>query len=1245
MTENYTQLVVPIRVSALCVGGPDAEVAHGQAPMADFSRLPYVVDGALHNRGPYTSTRVLSRAGPFEGAVALPAGIHLHWSLPAGLSHAVQTAPGGEMAFPPVPTRWVVTRHVVTAADGTDAVHSWVVESDRLSATSPAAPGMHPPTVPVDAQPGQGYQYLGWSWDLNAWHESGNTVPRWPRLTAVGYGEPTFASYYPNCSGVFGFYDDLSGVAYDPATQSISYYVGGWYGDPTADPLAGGDVAPGDNPFGWTWEPGDQAPTQTFCTGTVSGIVYDATRPYLGAEPGALTVAVGASPQEALSAVMADALARQHPDQDFTNAEALLNALQFGLLSRPPGPDALEEFEEAVHAAGFASLDAGTLWAVVAADGAPGDGDGAEGGEATLPADQGAQLDALNALQEQYDDLRREVAAKRGQLFVDWHKYLVVAYEPTLAPPELRTRLDAIRSYLQAQIDALNDLTAPHGGLDNFPGRIQAAADALAAVLDPSLRLVSDVTAPRFRRPADPVLVLSGPDVVPRGRAAEAVGSGGLLRCRTTAELVTQITVPAGVVLNNTAQSASLGSIAELGTVPPGFTLSTWNGPHQDAVSWTPALQPLVAAVLARYGGSTSPAVLSFGSTVGTLATSARMFVAGEPHSVTYQTAAGTAAPAPLSVAMTEWMDTPWTPLLLQYAVAFAPVHANDPSAEPNPYPADFLTGQFAFDGDSIDLVYGGGAPGEAESYAGGTVLSPGAATDLAGALRRWIAGTGSDDPRVAEALQAVETMPLLAQGMGGLGEELLMRRQTLQMAVGDPLAPTPLRPFVDAVSSAVGDRTSLSPLPQAAFNPLRAGTLAVRRLRLVDTFGQVREYLEPRTVVARGIAPPPGMQVASGTAFLPPRLTQPSRLLFRWLSTAGAAETTEQPATSPVFGWVVPNWLDRALGLYAADGTALGSLGLSADGRTVLWSPAPGGAFPLGTPMETVMAGQDPQLAALASALQQGGAAYLSPFLDAVREALAFSLPARFRESVGTAVLLGQPLALARATLTLSLSGPAARDESWPAFAAQVLGEAEDVSVAADAGVPQVRVPVALGAPAQLGDTLVGFWTAGTGGTDYGRFYAPSAAAWDGPVGPPSMDTVTVTPRDWSMPDVTVAMLLDPRGVVHATTGVLPVEAVSIPPQQYGDALRTMAVAFAAGPVLSGSNVPAEGDGPRPMSLVRPKVSEGAWSWVTVADGAWASTALTDAPTDAGTLSYSPQHVSDGWMVLTLPDPSSSPS
>ncbi len=48
------------------------------------------------------------------------------------------------------------------------------------------------------------------------------------QLTAVGYGEPTFAAFYPNCQSVFGFYDDDDSAE---NLDGLKYDVIGWYSE------------------------------------------------------------------------------------------------------------------------------------------------------------------------------------------------------------------------------------------------------------------------------------------------------------------------------------------------------------------------------------------------------------------------------------------------------------------------------------------------------------------------------------------------------------------------------------------------------------------------------------------------------------------------------------------------------------------------------------------------------------------------------------------------------------------------------------------------------------------------------------------------------------------------------------------------------------------------------------------------------------------------------------------------------
>jgi len=69
-----------------------------------------------------------------------------------------------------------------------------------------------------------------------------------------------------------------------------------------------------------------------------------------------------------------------------------------------------------------------------------------------------------------------------------------------------------------------------------------------------------------------------------------------------------------------------------------------------------------------------------------------------------------------------------------------------------------------------------------------------------------------------------------------------------------------------------------------------------------------------------------------------------------------------------------------------------------------------------------------------------------------------------------------------------------------------------------------------------------------------------------------------------------TVTMLLDPRGVVHAYTGVLPVVSAALPGQLIEEFIRGLQVTFRTGPVVAD---------PSTMRIPQPAEDHGVWSWV----------------------------------------------
>lgn len=1204
-------LIVPIDVAALAVGHSDQpeKGARVLTAMADFSRLP-----SSRNRTPYTSEQALTNSIAFAGEEPALPGIHLHWSLPTPLTRGQAGSDG--LVFPPVPDRWLVTRIVVyrgTANPAPPRLRSWVVESDRLSDTPRTAPGLVQPTVALDPySDGRLFAWLGQTFALEGWRES-STAERAPRpFTALGYGEPTFAAFYPNSCSVFGHYDALDDLAgFELEELSVSYQVSGWYANTEDDPLHQPDGA---SLFGWTAADGEP-PTALVCSGVIDGIRWAANERYLQGGPQPLTVAIAASSREALSALMADELRQRDPDAH-DNTEQILNALQFGLLS---GADnhvtSLAGFEEAVHDAGFITLSGGTSWSIERSDA---QAQGSDSDTFGLPQRLTLALAALNGLQAQFDALERERQARQSQLFIHWYKYQMLTHATDQVPKSLH---DASSDLIELLENTVAGLAATRTELEALQQRIDQAAAELGAQLPDLLTLSGDTAAARFYQPSDPVLMLHGADVKPMARYDNDGESGAA--ARSAAQLIDALTLNAGAVAGSAAVTLSAAALPQL----PGADGLPAAGLLQallaEAFFACPSLQPLLLEALAAQTGPDNPARQDPAATLAVLR-SACQNLANDPSAAVYYH-----GQAPGAGYRTVWNGTPWMPFLLQFEVQFNPVQFLSAQGGDG-YKPTFIQDHFAFDADTIDLHYTGTLPNKAQAFSATALLSPSATLDLADEISRYLDNLDEADPELEALRDSVVRMPILAQGLSGFNEALLMQQATLQMPVADPFASLRDADLAPAVETGVGSQNRTAPLPQNSFNPLRSGQLYLQRLRLVDVFGRFKDYQTPRTVVAKGLAPAATPANASG-AFLPPRITQPARLQFRWRAAAQPAlESSGVANAGPVLGWVIPNHLDNALMLYAAAGKPLGELALT--GQRVLWTPAPLGDFTLDTPLETVFAAQPEDLARFAEGLYNGGdATFFQPFLQAVNDALSFSLPAQFAETAQHVVLTGQPLVLARASLALELAAPAARNQSWACFERTLLDDAAPE----DGQLPKVRFPLTLGALNQLDDTLVGYWLDPRQAADYRCFHAPYAQTAQGGVAPPRQDTLTLCADGIAQE---VVMLLDPRGSVHASSGILPVKNIDIPPVHYATTLAALEVTFECFPLLSGSNLPPATGEAAPMAMVLPRVTSGDWHWISASAEGWSSAALSDSSSRA-TLDYSPQHIAEGWLGIRHSD------
>jgi hypothetical protein len=456
-----------------------------------------------------------------------------------------------------------------------------------------------------------------------------------------------------------------------------------------------------------------------------------------------------------------------------------------------------------------------------------------------------------------------------------------------------------------------------------------------------------------------------------------------------------------------------------------------------------------------------------------------------------------------------------------------------------------------------------------------------------------------------------------LAQSLSGFNDALLMHKQTLQLPIDDPIGFADQRRFAARVRAAVGDQIFSAPQPFNDFCPIRTGELRMKRMRLISTFGRMMDF---HCDACRSARPMPSRQRAGDAAILlPPRLVQPARLQFRWLAASQAdreeQETNSHPDTTPICGWAMANYLDGSLFFYSRKGEALGYLEVEADAR-VRWRSAPGRKPPI-IQLDQI---DNLYLRRMVSFFLKGSKAYFRQFLTDLENAQMKIEPEHADDAPG----LGQPLALTRASLGLELQGLPAIHQGWNEFRLNMTRRRLDCDK-----FTEVQFPFRLGEQDQLNDGLTVYWLEdGAGDYKDDAYIIPN---YDEAADNPQDKECDFLYQSIDAPLLNVTMLIDPRGVVHATTGILPAKAIQIPPDQYTAALKKIEMSYLAAPLL----VEKRGVEGKPEITLPVDDSPGrAWSWLEKHGNDWLS-----LPINSGSL-YTPfvaaTEIREGWLKLT---------
>ena len=1014
------------------------------------------------------------------------------------------------------------------------------------------------------------------------------------------------------------------------------------------------------------------APSFTLYSGLISNIKWNAESDYFLEDPAQdFNIAVGNTAGEALSALIANTSGLD-PEQ-VPVVEEILDALQAGILPLVKTTNMLKDWElleQTLHQNAFGSARGGTIWEVQARKDAAG-----TSGEITLPAGLALKLNELNISQLQLNELETSIASIRSQIFSDWYRFMWI-YHNVITQPDLYA--GDMAQYTTDKTLRLGDKIEEANQLvTSIDGQIKALEQALGKSY-----FLGKVSAPRYWQPNDPVMLFQGSGIDPSDRYGNdgRYMYDGTLVCRLTGQLVPSLEIPADAFGNTNAVTLDAAQfelipnpdhkalIAGINAVVVDAGLINedviadeirLNGVTTPLEALAKTISPLIHAFLspdvpqqigsARFDGilaAIAPADASFLKTWYTLTGSdytlnpdpddnTRLRIQYILNSTAYnpsQNKLGYAGLPFSEVGIQAWDGNPWLPYSLTWSVYYYPLQQT-PAGKAYSYPADFITSQFKVGESELDYT---GKPISLNDvfaqYENTIFLTPHANINLRKQLSSFIEAHPKDP--IMETLKLILSKlgakPVLSQALSGLDEALLMLKKEMQLPVADPQSSYPYDVFTDAVHQAVGPYNAGWPLSTNSYNPIRVGLMQVAKVTLVDVFGRNVQVNQPKLLIrARDMQQT--VLKPSPAIYLPPRLTQAARLLFRWLSADDdTVEMNTHPATTPICGWVLVNHLDRSLWIYDSKGNVYGALMLNWDRSQVLWQCAPGSIyFGLDAPQFFDKLGVvNKHLKNFVLALYGNGgkdsAAYLDAFMQALDLASVTIEPGNYAQYQANAALLGRPLALVRASLNLELMGDPAYSQSWEDLTHQVN---QDVSEGKfiwgnDHEFAKVNFPVKIGNVPQTEDGLAGYFKS----DDYATFYCPAAEPGNPHVLPPPDDNLLVKgAADESA--VVISMLIEPRGDIHASTGILPVKAINIPPDQYLDALEKLSLAFLSAPLLTSK---------RQLAMPLPAQSGGSWSWVENDDSAWSQTQQIAPVTVDAIMNYAPQQLVEGWLNLS---------
>lgn len=909
--EKMVSLLVPVRVRAMIIGAPPRQKM--------FSGLSY--DFSLLDEEPLS--QVIEKQLFSEREKEDP-GIHLHWSLPAVLTNGIQDGHSGEITYPTVPNRWLVTRLWTRAGAGNIAAKSFIIRSDLLHRER-GSHNFRSPSYPSIKDLDQPYRYLGESADACRPPEPLRGSER-IRLTATAPANPFFAAYAPMCRNVFAFYDDVRGAGLEGA--QLCYAVSGWYEDAVEqEPLAGiGGIEELEEQWGISVEGGSK-PDRMICHGFTGNLKWEGEDVYYPSgvpsdpEPGKPDIrpklAFGNSSAEALAALAG----RGHEDN-----ERLFHLFMQDALTGLLGSNGLTRAEREMHDSGFGTVKPPDILGIRRK----------KNREEASPPDSGLmrQVAAIRKRQRQLCDASGSFLQSQREAFETWYLYRFAL--------EDRYRTLYLQR-LQAQCQRLAVTGAClEQGKANLSRRI--------AALDPGPDYeISEEPDQCFYVPNEPVVVVSQP-VHRESHDDEAPA------CRISGQVIQSLTLKLGEK-SVRVQGRSLYEAERLGIEVPDEVRELVD----EAVLLSPEFAEIAAGEALALGE-----IRPSQEQKETLAREIRKLQENDGEAGEK----GFSGKYPDPVACGSHSPS-WRPLFIEWQGCYYP--DNDLLTDrPDFGNWQFEHGDYTYAGQDEQIN-----PSNERMMEGRILLSDHAERQLASMVQAHL-----PPDMQAELLNDAREDSLLSQALSGFHGTLLMKNESVPAALfttddGE-------RPIVEAVSRLSPDVLGTKPVFDKLYAPIRGGFFCLHQMRIIDTWGRYQHIRQPDWYAGESLRQK-DKRLPLRYAMLPPRLPQASRLLAYWICSGKDSDKQEAgfvETASPLCGFLLPNRMDHSLMAYDPNGTLAGSLNLTETGTGIIWKSPPGVPFSSVIPDDL-----DPEIYRIMSGLRASGPSALKQLISSINK------------------------------------------------------------------------------------------------------------------------------------------------------------------------------------------------------------------------------------------------------------------